>query len=478
MFRQLGGLVNTFVRPKFLTPEWFGLWNLLNVIPAYSTYLHLGARDYLRYILPYHEARGEHEDIIQARAVVFWGAMVPNTVVALILIGFAAWGHVEMDVRAGLAAMAVIVVLTSYYEYCLTVLKGHQQFATLSNGNYLRTGSMLLLSIGLMIPFGIYGLYVAIPVSLLLVILYFRTRHRFEERIPFDGGLFIRMVKAGFPITAFAFLTTAMVTSGRLVVAGTLGNEQLGYYAISAMMLRGLLTLPGATREVVEPKMMEVRDQLRSPDTVRKYLVQPLLSSALYLPLIVGPSIFILPLFIHWVLPEYAPGIEPCQILLVGFYFLGMNYTLRGMLVGLGLTTWASLIMGVLLGVNVGLSLWLVHQGYGLNGVALGNTISYLLLYVALMWLLMVQIPGREGMKGLGQIWALMLLSMIWPGLLWLSGGHQVSDGIGSTLLFTGLAGAGPAAVLMWVSPAGERLALQRILRKLRTGSKGKPDAS
>jgi len=100
------------------------VWSLLNVIPSYSSYLHLGARDYMRFMLPRLEARGEEEEAQRVEAAVFWGALSPNTALLIALaylctrypfhhVGRFSWAMYTAMVRQGfpLAVFAFLMTL-------------------------------------------------------------------------------------------------------------------------------------------------------------------------------------------------------------------------------------------------------------------------------------------------------------------------------------------------------------------------------
>ncbi|MCD6416053.1 MAG: hypothetical protein J7M08_05095, partial [Planctomycetes bacterium] len=52
-FYRMGlGLITAFIRPKLLSPEYYGIWTLLKLIPNYLSYAHGGTRTAMRYLIP------------------------------------------------------------------------------------------------------------------------------------------------------------------------------------------------------------------------------------------------------------------------------------------------------------------------------------------------------------------------------------------------------------------------------------------
>ncbi len=441
IFRNIAGILNTLIRPKLLGPQGFGLWSLLIVIPSYTTYLHLGSLTYLRFAIPRLEAQGDEEGVRRLRASVFWGTLIPNLGVAIALLILAAAGRFETTVRIGLAAMAPVVVLRCIYMHCITLMKGHQRFRDLSRVLYLRNALQLILSILLILYLGIYGLFIALPVTLIVSLLYLHSRYPVGHGGHFSGKVYIEMVREGFPLAVFAFLMTLMVTSGRLLVASYLTPEEVGYYALATLALRGMLNFPGAAREVIEPRIMEQADMLHDEAMLDRYLYRPLVLNACYLPLMIAPLYFLLPPLIEWMLPLYKQGIVPLQIVLFGFFFLAVFYPMRGIIVAHRLQKTMALLTVVCVLINIGLSILALESGFGIIGVSLANSASYALVPVLMAALL----RRKRGVHfPLAKVWPVLtafplLCAGIWASRAWVGpwvGSGFVGAIIQSALLF------------------------------------------
>ncbi len=383
-FRTVVGVVNTVVRPKLLNPYGFGLWSLFSVIPQYASYLHLGSRDYMRFAVPKLSAPEDRGEVLRIEASVFWGVLAPNLGVAAALALVAVFGRFSAQIRIGLAGFGLIVVLTCLYEYAVNLLKGHQRFKQLSRAMYMRNMAQLVLSVVLMLRYEFYGLLVAVPLSLLLPLIYMSSCYPFLRVGRFSWPVYREMVAKGLPLALFAFLMTLMLTSGRLLVAAALSPEEVGYYALGALALKGLLTFPGATREVVEPRIMQDSRGLDDAELQENYLYGPLVFSACCMSLVVGPLFYLLPGVIEWLLPAYVKGIAPLRAMLIGFYFMALIYPLRGIVVARGMQRGAAILVGLGVCLNVVLSLLALRMGYRITGVAVASATSYMVLFVAL----------------------------------------------------------------------------------------------
>jgi O-antigen/teichoic acid export membrane protein len=463
-FRSVVGVFNVIIRPKLLTPDWLGIWSLLNVIPSYTRYLHLGSRDYMRFTVPQLVIQGKQDEAARVESSVFWGSLTPSLAVSLALILLAVFGNNSFDIRIGLGAMALLVVLTCLYEYHATVMKAHQLFRDLSRGMYLRNASQLLLSVVLMSLFGLYGLFVAVPLSQALGLFYLYSRSPCRRPGRFSWRLYGSMVNEGLPLALFAFLMTLMVTSGRLIVAAGLSREDVGYYALAAMALNGMLTFPGAAREVVEPRIMEQADAMHRPEILNRYLYQPLVLNACYLPLIIIPLYFMLPPFLRSMLPRYAPGIPALQIILLGFYFLAVFYPLRGIIVACKLQRLVAVCMVFCISANVGLSLLALRLNTGITGVATANTVSYAVLLIVMVFLLARFRGIRFPLKKIWPVWSAfpLLCISIWASQTWIA--PRITNEYFSALLQSGLL---VFAGFCLITLAGQKISILRGISPL-----------
>lgn len=388
LYNQALGALNAFIKPKLLTPELFGLWNILNLLPSYASYVHLGARDAMRYLIPYQAARGDIQTNHTIKGSVFYGSLVLNLVIAVPLSLISLLMDLDLKVRLGLMAMAMVIILNWYCEYYLAILKSYQNFSLITSSNYLRSTVVLVLGIVLIYFFGIYGVYLTSIISHAVILGYFRVRYPLAHHGGFDLRTFKDLVYHGCPVMIFSLLIFFMMTSGRIIVSYFLGNEQLGYYGIGLMILTAFMHMPGTAREVMEPRLMEDLTVNSPQETFRDYFLKPVTYAAYSMPFLIGPVILSLPSAIPLVLPNYTPSIFPSQILMCGVYFLALSYLFRGIIVANKWQLKASFITAFTLLLNILLSIALVKAGFGLEGVAVGSSVSVFFLFVGLMILL------------------------------------------------------------------------------------------
>lgn len=385
VFRRFLGVFTAFIKPKLLSPEMYGLWNLLNVIPGYATYLHLGARSSMRYQIPLNQARGDFAKNREIESSVYFGSLFPNLIVSVVLFVMFLVSDFNMETRVGFLTMALLILLAWDYDNYLSLLKSYQKFSLISSSNYLKASITAFFTISLIFFWGIYGVYLSALLSYLGVNIYLRARYPLENRNVFRFQVFLDLVKTGLPIMIFNVSSTVLQTSDRFIIAYFFGTEQLGYYGIAIMALGFISEIPDVAREVIEPQLMQGLADKSPEQNLEEYFLKPLICSAYLLPFIIGPAVIAVHRFIPYILPRYVPGIEAAMVIIIGSYFLSLSYSARGIIVANNWQFRASWIMLAALIVNTVLNFAFVKMGFDLRGVSLATSISFLLLLTALV---------------------------------------------------------------------------------------------
>lgn len=419
-FRQGLGAVTTLLRPMLLAPELFGLFTALRLVPMYSQYLHFGARDSMRYMLPLHEAHGEHDRAARLQATVFSGAFAINMVAVLGLLALALFTDWRVEVRIGLVICAATVFVNSIVDHFITELKGYQLFKIVGLCNYFNALTMLVSNLVLILWLGFYGALLAqtVVMALLLVFLALRGNIRFKGRRGFEWKVFWGALSLGAPTMFFDVALLMMRSADRLVIAQYLSYEQLGYYGLGAMMMGYVMNIPGATREVMEAKLFENLRGNSAAAAFHEFVVRPMMMIALTMTVLIGPAVLMLPALVVWILPDYVEGVPATQILVLGAYFLAVSFPIRGIMAAYGWQKWGALILVSAVALHIGFSIVLIKAGLGIVGVALSAGLAFLLAAAALFLFVVFKLPERP--KGLfGDAAAILLPFPLMLGVLY-----------------------------------------------------------
>lgn len=393
-FRQGMSAATTLLRPVLMSPELFGLFTALRLIPTYAEYLHLGSRDSMRYLIPLHEAKNEPQRIDRLRATVLSFTMMGALVLSLVLFAVALLSDFPTPERIGLAICGVAVLGQALYGHFFTELKGFQAFREVGLNNYLNAVLQLGLNLVLILSLGFYGALLATVGVSAGLMTYMLWRGTARPAWGFDWGIFKSAILLGGPSMLFDLTLVMMRSTDRLVILNTLGYEQLGYYGLGAMVMGFLMNIPGATREVMEARIFQNHDGSQAA-AFASFVLRPMVMMGLTMPVLIGPVVLFLPVFIDWILPKYVPAVPSTQILMIGGYFLAVSYPIRGILAANGWQLWgAAMVLGSVV-LHVGVSSLLITLGLGITGVAISAGLSFASACLALFLFVAIRLPQR-----------------------------------------------------------------------------------
>ncbi|HUT24741.1 MAG TPA: oligosaccharide flippase family protein [Sumerlaeia bacterium] len=405
LYQQALGVITAFLRPKLLTPEQFGLWTLLKIIPRYSYYTDLGTGASFRYLVPYYKEKGDCARVEAIERCAFSAGFGLSVLLAVVILAFYLREGFGPEVKAGLLCMAGMVVLQFVHEYYLILLKAHERFSLVASTNYVFITAAFLLTVPLLYFLRIYGLFLSVLLAELVALAYLRIRLGSAVRWGLKKDVFRELVGKGLPLTLLNLAVVLIMTADRIVVSSMLGNEQLGYYGVAGLAMSALINVPEAAREVIEPRAMRAVDSVPTEALISEYLWKPAINTAYLMPFLIGPAFLALPPFISLFLPKHVDAIAPGQILLCGVYFLSLAYVPRVVIVARNWQTQTLVLMPWAIAANVGLSVWSIRADYGLPGVAAASGFSYFLLFGLLLAFLgrKLERSGWEWWRYLGE---------------------------------------------------------------------------
>ncbi len=426
LVRQILGMLTAFARSRLLSPEQFGLWSLLNLIPQYSGFLHLGSRSGITYRIPQLQQKQDAAGAALVRNTVRRFSLATSLLAALALLAAAAILHQDRQLSLLLVLSAVLVLVNWWFEHRVVLLKGQQCFDLISRSNYLRA-ILLLVSTLVLLPFwGVAGAVLAVVLTLTVSAIYLLLHSPRMPHAGFDPALLRRMIRQGAPLLGVSLAVLLLRNIDRLMIAGMLDLHAVGLYALGGMIVGFLINIPGVSREVLEPRLMQAQQKRPLDRLVGPYLIEPVFKSALLMPLVVVPAELILPFFIHGFLPEYSEGIDAIRILLLSSLLIALFYPLRGIVVARDWQGRTLLHALVAVGLNAVGNWHVLRQGWGLEAVAWVSLASFATLLVFEWFTVMGRIPHpREMIPGRRSLlWLLALtisLALPWSTVVALS---------------------------------------------------------
>jgi len=386
LFKHVLSLVTAFIRPKWLSPEHFGIWSLLNTMIGYMAYFDLGLRSAMRYEIPKNRDDSKKLAIIQGTS--FWAMLILVLVLSLLTIVYVFVADIDETMRNCVLIVVAIVILSVYFEQRFNEMRGYQEFQLISKMVYLRFSVNSILTLVLIYFWDIYGAFIAVAMSILMSNIFLRLYGTQIRYIHFDWGQCKHLIRLGFPIMIMAITEVVLRMTDKWVVVVYLGTRELGYYGIAAMILGPLLSIPGVSRDVTESLLMKEFSHNNADSRARiveRYLATPLLQTCcLTMPILIGIAFFAVPAFIHLFLPQYVAGIQSTQILLIGSFFMAVTFPIRGIVIANGWQKQVAFLTLLPIVFSLLMNIYLVKLGFGIDGVALGSSLSFVFLAILL----------------------------------------------------------------------------------------------
>ena len=174
-------------------------------------------------------------------------------------------------------------------------------------------------------------------------------------------------------------LYSLLTTVDRWMILQFLGVEQLGHYTLAILCVSVLSLFPATISQQMYPRMAFRYGETRSVHSLRSLVIkQSFLATAVTFPIILLTYI-LLPSIVRYVLPDYALGVEHARILLLGITFIPLAGGVANLLNTINKQVSYLAVQSVTVILNFFFSYLLVISGYGLQGIALGATISYII---------------------------------------------------------------------------------------------------
>lgn len=445
-----------FLVARFLGPTLYGLRTIFGIVSEYETLSHAGTFDAMQRDVPYHRGRGEPEEADRVIETVFGFSVAYAAAVCVGLLLVAAgmaWSGVTGIWLVFVLFMAFHVPVARIALFYSTLLIVDKEARGLSEYRVLRGAANALFGVSLAYFYSLEGLFAGILLadSVTLGWMVFRV-----GRIP---GVRISMVEVrrliavGFPMMLVVLLFMILRSLDRILIAGFLSQELLGYFAVATILANVMFdTLADVMRVVLFPRMMEAWGK-DSDRTLLKgtYLVEPSLLVAYGLPFILGAVYLGVHLPIEYLVPEYVEAIAVTKILIMGQFFFAVS--LASILGGIAMNRQVNVaaLTALVVLVNGILNYSFIQAGFGIEGVAVGTGLSYLVFTVITIRYVFAQLDA--GWAEVGRFIALAILPFVYGMallLLWeevllpvrpapalVDLGHTALRIIGFTVLYT-----------------------------------------
>lgn len=388
-FSQGIGFFISLLMKRFLGPLYAGMWDLLKVIMSYVDYSELGTTLAIYYKIPIFQGQGKTKDAEHVQSTVFTFIMLCSTAAAIGLISYGLISYKSLSVEMfwGYISIAVLVITERIHTFYIMLMRAYKDYNGLSKSTCFDAVVNLLLVIVIVGKFRFFGILLASNILTLLNILYIRRLVHYKIRFGLTVKDIIGYIKFGFPVYLTTILTVLLNTIDRLMIAGFLGLQQLGFYSIALMSKNYSYQLSTNFSHVTSPHFMEDYGKYgNDQERMKAYLLKGSFAISCFMTVILGYIyIFSVPL-IHSILPAFVPGLTALKIFIFISYLSSLTTFPTNYIVTQEKQNKLVLFAALALILNVALNFYFIKSNFGINGVASATAASSL-AYLAVIFI-------------------------------------------------------------------------------------------
>jgi O-antigen/teichoic acid export membrane protein len=391
LISKLCGFAVAFLLARSLGPASFGEWVTLTLIASYSPILCLGTVEALLKKVPFLIGRGDRDQVTHTERAVH-GSILMSALAAFVIGSGALLIGVPRQLGVPNLAFGLVIATigTSYFTgFYYNRLTAYQQFRSVGIVDVVRSTASLLLVGGFAVkwrlPGALLGLFLQ-EVSTLATAAFLSRRSSGAVGFEYSLSKIRPLVQVGLPITILWWSLTLSASVDRLMLGQFIDSTAVGFYSLGLSIWSLFGLIPTVVGRVLYPKVN--RDVGRDLDThaLRRTVVTPAFTLGLLLVNLQVIAFSLLPYVYTSLLPKYLPGLVAGQVLTIGCYFVCLYRNAANYLIAINKEGLFFRSILVCLLFNIVVDLAFLSAGLGLAGIALGTSLSGMLLNSILWW--------------------------------------------------------------------------------------------
>ncbi len=357
---------------RILGPAGYGVWAGLSIYRQYSGYSDLGATNGLGRMLPRLLEEGAEDDARSAMGMAWSSAMGSTLLFSVVL---AIWMYLrergsQPEVIFGAITIVALMFVDKQYMYVTILYRSMRRVGEI--GVWIGMFGIVELVLGTILVslFKIYGLYISLIVSSLIVVVGMSARQGISPIFRLDRRILSQLANISLVLMSYGLLSVAQHNVDRLAILAQFGaGVELGQYQIAAVIGLVVSQLPLIIMAPLAPEIYRFgkNDRLQ----LRQLLLLPAATGSVLAVLVASVLWLVLPLVFHRFLPEYILALPITRTLLLSEVLFSITLFFNHIVVALDRSRW-NLIGAwgsVLFGFAV--SKWALAQGMDLVTVAI-----------------------------------------------------------------------------------------------------------
>jgi O-antigen/teichoic acid export membrane protein len=416
---------NRLISAYFLGPAGLGILKITEVIQQYASYTDLGLTRTLPRQVPIALGANDFAEAEQIKRIVFSGNVISCTVGVLLLGLLFILG---IDFKGALDWTVMLLIILTFIAnragaYLNSYARASGEFDSIGLQSIVTSLTNPVFAWPLIVLLQVKGALIGqLIVSIVVVAFYLKHLKGLQFRFTLPLRKTCQLVKIGFLIFVNQFTDTLFWTVDATLLAWLLLPSEVGQYAFAMGVLNLAVTVPTGLRHVVFREMLLKRGEHGVERSwLGRYLEGPHISYLILTAMILAGAYFGYSAIVSLFLPDFLPAIPIAAILVFGHlvfastYITSLYFNVTDQLVSRAVVT------GLCLGFNTIIDWLLLSSGYGLMGVAFGSTVSYLLFSSILVLSAVYQTTVSRLKSVLFLARLLMVTSILFILLEWLS---------------------------------------------------------
>jgi O-antigen/teichoic acid export membrane protein len=387
---QVLGAANALLLRKVMGPTLTGAWQALSQFLDNSNYANLGISKGAVREFTIALGRGRPAEAQLGLNLAHTVNTLTSLLYAALLAGAGLWiglcggGSWARTWAIGLSVVGLLAVVQRYANYQVTLLRAKQDFASTSQLSILEGLLTLVLTVPATWLWGLPGLYGGTLAVLYGSIWFTHTHGAIPMAWAWQRREIRRLIGIGSPILLASFVSTVFRSLDTWMVLAYLkdGFFQLGCYSLALMLSGQLYGLGNVLSIVIGPRLAEHYGHCGSRRDVARLSVysNELLAAAIALP--AALAMVAVPPLLGTLLPDYRAGLLPMLWLIPGAIGLTLALVPGQYLVAVDRQNWS--LYSVLLATGIAAlgNHLALRGGFGLQGVAIATSGSYLAYFV------------------------------------------------------------------------------------------------
>lgn len=380
-YTSLFGLARGFVVAKLLGPVLFGIRNTFGIIMSFNTYSHLGTLFAMQRDVPYYRGKSEDAKADLIISSTFWVNMLLVTfagilcIIASFYLKATNWDDNYCILLFFTGSLIISGRLSEFYNYSFQI---ENKFYVLSRIQLYSKIVTAVSCIALTYFFSLRGFFI----GLFIGDLFFITDSFFniEKKIPsliVSFQVIKDLMKTGLPMLASGMLFILLINIDKIMILWFLSQKDLGFYGIATIATGVIGTISDSVFSVTLPEMMKKYGKTHDIKRIKNYLIEPTVVLAYFLPFLLASIYFLIHIPIQYYMVKFIPSIKIVKILTLGLFFFAVPTMAHSICIAVNKVINLTYFNFITISISAILNYTFIKLGFGLEGIALGTSISY-----------------------------------------------------------------------------------------------------